>query len=301
MDIVDTAISDLSSMRDFIRWGASRFTEAQLYFGHGTDNALDEAAALVLEALHLPAQLSVDYFACVLTQSEREQVLTLLQRRINERKPAAYLTHKAYFAGLSFYVDERVLIPRSPIAELIESSFSPWLDQQPVKQVLDLCTGSGCIAIACAYAFPEAGIDAIDLSTDALAVANINIEKHQLMEQVHAIESDLYQQLGNKRYDLIVSNPPYVSQAEMQQLPLEYGFEPSMGFDGGDSGLDCLKRILTQARRHLTEQGILIVEAGCSAMALQKTYPHIPFQWLEFERGGDGVLLLTADQLTVLN
>ena len=307
MDTADTAnidfssLAELTTLRDFIRWGASRFVEAQLYFGHGTNNALDEAAALVLDALHLPYQLPSAYYASVLTGQEREQVLALLQRRINERKPAAYLTQKARFAGLSFYVDERVLIPRSPIAELIENRFAPWLDQIEVEHVLDLCTGSGCIAIACAYAFPQAEIDAVDLSEDALAVAAINIEKHELEDQVYAIHSDLYQQLGGKRYDLILSNPPYVSQADMQQLPQEYSFEPSMGFDGGESGLECLKRIIAEAGQYLTEQGILIVEAGCSAMVLQQAYPHYPFQWLEFERGGDGVLLLTADQVAVLD
>jgi len=292
-DIID----NLSTIRDYIRWAASRFNEAGLFFGHGTDNALDEASCLVLHTLHQPYTLSTDYFDAVLTGEERRSLLNIITQRIEKKIPAAYLTHEAIFAGLSFYVDERVLIPRSPVAELIEAHFSPWVDSERVKNVLDLCTGSGCIAIACAYAFPEAHVDALDLSEDALEVAAINRQRHQLQEQVELIHSDLFSALPEKKYDIIVSNPPYVARQEWQQLPTEYFAEPEVGFDGGQDGLDLVIRILAQAENHLCNHGILVVEVGSSAETLQKRFPEVPFYWLDFERGGDGVFLLTARQV----
>lgn len=290
-------ITTLSSIRDYIRWAASRFAEHQVFLGHGTVTPLDEAAAIVLHTLHQPYDLSADYFDSVLTLAERQAVLALIERRIVERKPSAYLTHEAIFAGLSFYVDERVLVPRSPIAELIADRFEPWVDETQVYNILDLCTGSGCIAIACAYAFPEAQVDAVELSDDAIAVAEINIEKHQLSDQLVLFQSDLFNAVPPKPYDIIVSNPPYVSISEWQSLPAEFHAEPAMGFKGGDTGLDLVVRILVDAKHYLAEHGILIIEVGSSAETLQEMFPEVPFQWLEFENGGDGIFLLTAEQV----
>ncbi|MDD5580125.1 MAG: 50S ribosomal protein L3 N(5)-glutamine methyltransferase [Methylobacter sp.] len=287
----------LSTIRDYIRWAASGFTEAGISFGHGTVTALDEAAALVLYTIHQPYNLAEPYLESVLTLKERQNIIDIIARRITERKPAAYLTHEAIFAGLSFYVDERVLIPRSPIAELIEQRFAPWVEEDQVGLILDLCTGSACIAIACAYAFPNAQVDAVDLSADALAVAEINVAKHQLFDSMELYRSDLFNELPGAHYDVIVSNPPYVSQAEWEQLPREFRAEPEMGFKGGYSGLDIVLRILADADDYLTDQGILIVEVGSSAETLQDAFPEVPFYWLNFERGGDGVFLLTADQV----
>ncbi|MGH8558762.1 MAG: 50S ribosomal protein L3 N(5)-glutamine methyltransferase [Methylococcales bacterium] len=287
----------LTTIRDFIRWGASRFSQASLSFGHGTDNALDEARWLVLHSLDLPWNLSNDYLSSVLTIEERLAATALIGRRIRERKPAAYLTGQAVFAGLQFTVDERVLVPRSPIAELIEQGFEPWLDASSVRRVLDLGAGSGCIAIACAFAFPNALIDAVDLSAGALEVAALNVAKHGLEERVELIESDLYTELPDRQYDLIVSNPPYVRRSEWEALPHEYHAEPEIGLHGGESGLDCVRRILTGAGRRLTENGLLVVEVGSSAQALLESYPGLLFVWPDFERGGDGVFLLSAEQL----
>ncbi|MBS4051000.1 MAG: 50S ribosomal protein L3 N(5)-glutamine methyltransferase, partial [Methylomonas sp.] len=264
---------------------------------HGTLTPLDEAAAIVLHTLNQPYDLADSYLDSVLTMPERQAVLTLIERRIRERKPSAYLTNEALFAGLSFYVDERVLVPRSPIAELIAERFEPWADEDRVFNILDLCTGSACIAIACAYAFPDAQVDAVELSDDALVVAAINVDKHDLAEQVTLYQSDLFAELPRKPYDIIVSNPPYVAISEWENLPAEFHAEPEMGFTGGDSGLDLVIRILADAKRYLAEQGILIVEVGSSAETLQELFPNVPFQWLEFERGGDGVFLLTAQQV----
>ncbi|MFU8788979.1 MAG: 50S ribosomal protein L3 N(5)-glutamine methyltransferase [Methylobacter sp.] len=290
-------ITILSTIRDYIRWAASRFAEAELCFGHGSASALDEAAALVLHTVRQPYNLADAYLQSVLTLAERQAVLDIVERRINERIPAAYLTHEAIFAGLPFYVDERVLVPRSPIAELIEQRFAPWVEEERVERILDLCTGSACIAIACAYAFADADVDAVDLSSDALAVAELNVEKHQLDDVVTLYQSDLFNELPALRYDIIVSNPPYVSLEEWAQLPAEFRAEPDMGFKGGDTGLDLVLRILVDADRYLAEQGILVVEVGSSAETLQNAFPDVPFFWLNFERGGDGVFLLTAEQV----
>ena len=254
--------------------------------------------ALVLFAVNQPYHLSASFFDCVLTSDERKAVFDLIQRRINERLPAAYLTNESIFMGLPFYVDERVLIPRSPVAELIEQRFEPWVEEENVEHILDLCTGSGCIAIACAYAFPSAIVDAVDLSPEALEVAEINIDKHELGEMVNTYYSDLFNKLPPTKYDIIISNPPYVGLNEWENLPPEFHAEPDMAFKGGESGLDLVLRILTNAKEYLSEQGILIVEVGSSAETLQTLFPDVPFYWLNFERGGDGVFLLTADQIT---
>lgn len=290
-------ITTLHSIRDYIRWAASRFAEHNVFLGHGTVTPLDEAAAIVLHTLHQPYDLADGYLNSVLTQAERQAVLAVIERRIVERKPSAYLTHEAIFAGLSFYVDERVLVPRSPIAELIAERFEPWVEEEQVFNILDLCTGSACIAIACAYAFPDAQVDAVDLSEDALDVAEINVDKHEMAEQVNLYQSDLFAELPQKPYDIIVSNPPYVAISEWESLPPEFHAEPEMGFTGGETGLDLVIRILVDAKHYLAEQGILIVEVGSSAETLQDMFPNVPFNWLEFERGGDGVFLLTAAQV----
>src|SRR5574343_76688 len=290
-------ITTLHSIRDYIRWAASRFAEHNVFLGHGTVTPLDEAAAIVLHSLHQPYDLADAYLDCALTPTERQQVLTLIERRIVERKPSAYLTHEAIFAGLSFYVDERVLVPRSPIAELIAERFEPWVEEEQVFNILDLCTGSACIAIACAYAFPDAQVDAVDLSEDALDVAEINVDKHEMAEQVSLYQSDLFAELPQKPYDIIVSNPPYVAISEWESLPPEFHAEPEMGFTGGETGLDLVIRILVDSKHYLAEQGILSVEVGSSAETLQEMFPNVPFNWLEFERGGDGVFLLTDAQV----
>ena len=295
LSAVDT--DQLQTVRDFIRLGASQFNRAGLHFGHGTNNALDEAVWLVLHALHLPPDLPVEYFDARLTGAEKRAVMALFQRRVEERLPVPYLINSAWFAGLEFHVDERVLIPRSPIAELIEQGFSPWIEPDRVNRVLDLCTGGGCIAVACAMAFPQAAVDASDLSTAALEVAEINVERHHLQEQLELVHSDLFENLQGRRYDIIVSNPPYVDGRDMAALPAEFRHEPELALAAGDDGLDIVRRILEQASQYLNPGGILVVEVGNSEQALVDAFPELPFVWLEFERGGDGVFLLTREQL----
>ncbi len=298
---INEAVRDLRSIRDLIRWGMSRFNEADLFYGHGTDNALDEAAYLVLFALHMPPQPGDAYLETRLTESERRAAAELIARRIDERQPAPYLTHEAWFAGLPFYVDERVLIPRSPVAELIEAHFEPWIDSSRVDSILDLCTGSGCIAIACAEAFPFASVDGADLSADALEVAAINRERFGLDERLDLVQSDLFNSLKGRRYDVIISNPPYVDAEDMAALPDEFRHEPELALAAGDDGLDLVRIMLREAPKHLEEGGILICEVGNSAPALEAAYPQLPFVWLEFERGGEGVFLLTREQLLEIN
>ncbi len=290
-------LNELSSIRDWVRWGASRFSEAGLCFGHGTDNAFDESLALVLHALHLDHSLPRDFLGTRLTHKEKERVLEYLLQRLEEHMPAAYITHEAHFSGLSFYVNESVLVPRSPIAELIEAGFEPWMQTGDELHILDLCTGSGCIAIACAHYLPHALVDASDISPSALEVARVNIERHQLQEQVTLYRSDLFDDLPGRRYDLIVSNPPYVNAEEMQTLPDEFQHEPALGLEAGEDGMDIVARILCEGHRFLKPGGIMIIEVGDSMGYLMARYPQIPFLWLDFERGGHGVFLLTAEQL----
>ena len=288
---------ELHTIRDLVRWGMSQFNEAGLCFAHGMPSALDEAVYLCLSTLHLPPDLGQDYFDCRLTHEERRAVLENYRVRLSKRKPAAYITREAWFAGLSFYVDERVLIPRSPIAELIQQQFSPWIAADRVERILDLCTGSGCIGIACAYAFERARVVASDVSADALEVAALNRSNHGLEDRVQLIESDLFQDIPPQPFDIIVSNPPYVSAAEMTGLDTEFSYEPVSGLAAGQAGMDYVVPILQQAGGYLSPHGILVVEVGYSMPALTALLPEAPFTWLEFAHGGEGVFLLTAEQL----
>jgi len=291
----------LLTIQDFIRWGASRFNAEGLCFGHGADNALDEATQLALHALHLPPDLPAAYRECRLTFPEREAVSELLEQRVNERKPAAYLTNRAWFAGLEFYVNEDVLVPRSPLAELVEAGFEPWVGAEGLHRVLDLGAGSGCIGIACAVHLPEVEVDLAEVSPAALEVASINRARHHLEERVQLLQSDLFERVGDQRYDIIVSNPPYVSTAELAALPEEYRKEPELGLAGGKTGLDLVLRILRDAPTYLNEGGVLVVEVGNTAAELERRFPDLPFLWIEFERGGEGVFLMQRNQLTELN
>lgn len=274
-----------------------RLRRARVFFGHGTDNARDEAAALVYHALGLPHDAAPRMLRRRTTAAQRERVDTLLGRRIAERVPLAYLTHEAWFAGLPFYVDERVLIPRSPFAELIEQRFSPWVDARRVARILDIGTGSGCIALAAAKAFPRAHVDAVDIDKGALEVAAINRRKLRLTRRVRLIESDHFAALSGESYDIIVSNPPYVGQREMRGLPREYRHEPKLALESGRQGLDSVRVILRGAASHLRPLGVLVVEVGNTESALRRAFARLPFTWLDFERGGGGVFLLTREQL----
>lgn len=281
-----------------IRRIAAQFGAAGLTFGHGTDNAIDDAAHLVLSVLRLPPEVPDAVLETVLNDAERAAIDALAGRRLRERLPTAYLTGVSWFCGLRFEVDERVLVPRSPIAELIEEGFEPWLrPDNPPERILDIGTGSGCIAVACALRFPHAEVDAVDVSPAALDVAGRNIAWHGVGDRVRAIRSDVYDALEGRRYDLIVSNPPYVEEAEMEQLPPEYGHEPALGLVAGPSGLDVVIRILRGARAHLRSEGVLVVEVGNARDALERLYPRVPFVWLEFARGGEGVFQIAAEDL----
>jgi len=288
----------LQTIGDYIRFASSQFNQADLFFGHGSDNAWDEAVTLIMFAISLPVSAAEQVLTYRLIEEEKQNIVSLIEQRINDGIPAAYITNQAYFANLPFYVDERVLVPRSPIAELITNQFSPFFTkQQPPKRILDLCTGSGCIAIACAVEFPESEVDALDLSVDALNVAQINIENHGLSEQVIPIQSDVFTGIEGLTYDLIVTNPPYVDQEDVDSLPIEYTHEPAMGLGCGEDGLDIVRKILAQSAQHLNDNGILICEVGNSQIHVEAVYPQVPFTWINFEHGGHGVFMLTKAQL----
>lgn len=291
---------DPATVEQLIHYGTLLFEQSDLWFGHGTDNAFDEAAELVFFGARLRHEDAADVYSRRLDAAERAAILALFERRVAERIPAAYLTHRMWFAGHEFYVDERVLVPRSPIAELIEAQFQPWIAPAKIRRILDIGTGSGCIAIASALALPAAQVDATDISDGALAVTAINIAAHGVQERVRALRSDVFDALAGQRYDVIVSNPPYVGDAEMAELPREYRHEPDSGLHSGVDGLDVVRRILAGAAGHLAPHGLLIVEVGNSEAALVEAFPRMPFTWLEFDRGGGGVFLLTAEQLTDL-
>lgn len=292
---VPADLSALSTVRDWIRWGASRFTEAQLVFGHGTDNALDEAFHLVLHGLHLPFDLPATYLEAQLSASERVAVHALLRRRIDTRQPAAYLLGQIDFAGFPFFVDERVLVPRSPIAELIERGFAPWMAEPP-KRVLDLCAGSGCIGIACALSF-DCKVDLGEIDAGALEVCQRNIARHHAEDRVQALCSDLFRAFEGQRYNLIVTNPPYVPTAEWAGLAAEYRREPRLALDAGDDGMDIVARILREAPDHLARDGLLICEVGGSREEFEARWPRLLVTWIEFQRGGDGVMCIGRDAL----
>lgn len=291
------AALELKTVRDLVRWGASEFSRAKLYYGHGTDNSWDEALALVLHVIALKHEFADKIADATVTEPERQEVLNLFKTRIEKRIPAPYLTHRAYFAGLEFYVDERVLIPRSPLAELIERHFSPWLDGREALDILDIGTGSGCIAIACAKILANARVDATELSQDALAVAQKNCETYGVTHQIRLILGNLFPEPPKKNYDLIISNPPYVSEVELKGLPQEYQWEPSSALLAKKQGIEVVEQVLKKAEHFLKPSGILVVEVGNKVEELIGLYPKLPFVWLSFERGGEGVFLLTREQL----
>ncbi len=298
MSIFEQASEELLTLRDLLRFAVSRFNGANLFFGHGSDNAWDEAAYLLLHSLHLPLDRLEPFLDARLTRAERTQLLQLIARRVDERLPAAYLTNEAWLGDFRFYVDQRVIVPRSFIAELLREQLAPWIgNPEAVRNVLDLCTGSGCLAIVAAHVFPAAQVDAVDISADALAVAACNVHDYQLDERVHLLASDVYAALHKRRYDLIIANPPYVNAAAMAQLPAEYRHEPTLALASGDDGLELTRTILAGARRHLKANGWLVVEIGHNRATLEAAFPETPFTWLETSGGDEHVFLLPRNAL----
>lgn len=289
-------IEDLHTVRDYLRYASSRFSASTVFFGHGTDNVWDEAVQLVMRTLHLPLDNNTLFLDARLTREERQLILERIQRRIDDRVPLAYLLGEAWFMGMPFHVDERVLVPRSPIGELIENGFQPWLGDKPVERILDLCTGSGCIGIGAATVFEDACVDLSDISPDALAVAESNIDLHELRERVRTVQSDVFANISGQ-YDIIVSNPPYVDAEDLAGMPQEFHHEPALGLAAGNDGLDIAHRIIAGAAEHLTPGGLLVVEVGNSWVALDEAYPDLPFTWLDFSNGGDGVFAIAEQDL----
>ena len=284
---------NLHTVRDWLRLAVSAFSEAKLSFGHGTANAYDEAAYLILHTLHLPLDTLTPFLDARLTTREKNALRNLLKQRVGRRLPAAYLTHEAWLGDFRFYVDERVIVPRSFIAELLQQQLAPWIENpEQVTHVLDMCTGSGCLSILAAHAFPNASVDAVDLSSDALAVAAQNVADYNLQQRVHLIESNLFAKLRGKKYDLIISNPPYVDAASVASLPPEYQHEPQLALGSGKDGLDATRAILQHAAQHLTDHGLLIVEIGHNRTALEAAFPALPFTWLDVTAGDEFVFLL---------
>ena len=297
-DLFEQAQSELSTLRDLMRFAVSRFNEAGLFFGHGSDNAWDEAAYLLLHSLHLPLDRLDPFMDARLTSSERTAALKTLRRRITERLPAAYLTKEAWLGEYRFYVDERVIVPRSHIAELLSEQLNPWInDPWAVGHVLDMCTGSGCLAILAAEAFPEAMVDAVDLSPDALAVARLNVDNYGLGERIRLIASDAFSAIPDKKYDVIISNPPYVNAESMAALPEEYRREPAMALASGDDGLDFVRILLREAALHLNPEGVLVVEIGHNKEEVERAFPRISFVWLDTSAGDRFVFMLRRKDL----
>ena len=295
---MNSLADELLTIRDWMRWAVSRFNEAELFYGHGTENAWDEAAWLILAALHLPRNSLEPWLDARLSRAERLDLLNILQQRIARRLPAAYLVQEAWLGEFRFYVDERVIVPRSYFAELLENGFSPWIDNpEEVVSALDLCTGSGCLAILMAHAFPNAEVDAIDISADALAVAQRNISDYELGDQVHAIKSDLFAAVKSKRYDIILSNPPYVTTEAMAALPPEYRHEPALALAAGADGLDVVRRILAQAKRHLNPGGVIAIEVGHNRELVEAAFPQLAAVWLDTESAAGKVFLVNRDDL----
>jgi ribosomal protein L3 glutamine methyltransferase len=288
----------LITVRDWLRFAVSRFNEAKLFFGHGSDNAFDEAAYLILHTLHLPLDRLEPFLDASLTHGESEEVQAVIERRVRDRIPAAYLTHEAWLGEHRFYVDERVIVPRSFIAELLPEHLAPWVeDPDAVTRALDLCTGSGCLAILAALAFPNADVDAVDLSKDALQVAAKNVADYGLADRVELIESDLFAALDGRTYDVILSNPPYVNAESVAALPPEYQAEPALALGSGEDGLDATRQILAAAKAHLNPGGLLVVEIGHNRDALEAAYPALPFTWLDTESGDQFVFMLRREDL----
>ena len=292
------AITHLLTIRDWLRYSVSRFEEAGIFFGHGTDNAYDESVWLIMSALHLPMDTLENFFDARITPAEAKHLAQLIERRVTERTPTAYLLREAWLKGFKFYVDERVIVPRSFIAELLENGLHPWIEyQEMVESAADICTGSGCLGVLLAHTFPNAAVDVVDISPDAIAVANINIKNYGLEEQVTPIESDMFTALAGKTYDLIISNPPYVDAPSMAILPQEYRNEPQIALGSGNDGLDHTHSLLHEAGKHLNAGGLLIVEIGHNRDALLAAYPDMPFTWLEVDSGNEFVFMLTKEQL----
>jgi ribosomal protein L3 glutamine methyltransferase len=290
--------SELFTIRDWLRFTVSRFEESEIFFGHGTDNAYDEAVWLIMSALHLPHDTLHNFLDAVITESERKHLAHLIERRISERIPTAYLLREAWLQGLKFYVDERVIVPRSFIAELLQEGLQPWIEYpELIESAADICTGSGCLGVLLAETFPDAQIDVVDISPDAIAVCNINIANYGLENRVSAIQSDMFAALKGKKYDLIISNPPYVDAPSMATLPREYQSEPQIALGSGAAGLDHTHTILREAAKHLNDNGILVVEIGHNREALIDAYPDLPFAWLDTSSGDQFVFLLTKEQL----
>lgn len=299
MSFYPRAAEELFTIRDWLRFTVSRFEESGIFYGHGTDNAYDEAAWLILSALHLPHDTLENFLDAVITEQERRHLAHLVERRVTERTPTAYLVREAWLKGFKFYVDERVIVPRSFIAELLEEQLAPWIEfPEMVTSAVDICTGSGCLGVLLAHAFPDAAIDVVDISPDAISVANINIANYGLQQQVQAIQSDMFTALKGKTYDLIISNPPYVDAPSMATLPQEYRNEPQLALGSGLAGLDHTHTLLREAPKHLNEGGLLVVEIGHNRDALLEAYPDLPFTWLEVEAGNEFVFLLTKEQLS---
>lgn len=295
--MMEYAVEELDTVLDWLRWMTSCFYSEELYFGHGFTEAWDEALQLLLHCLSLPPDSSNEILSSKLLMPEKQCLAQLIYARVRERRPTAYIISQAWFAGMPYYVDERVLIPRSPTAEFIEKQFEPWVQASYVDNILDLCTGSACIAIACAHYFPEAKVDAVDISRDALDVAKINVGDYDLEDRVELVQSDLFDNLQHRRYDLIVTNPPYVDAEEMASLHPEYKHEPFLALEAGEDGLQLALKILATSSEHLTESGILVMELGDSYRHLQSLFPDIPFTWLTPERGGEGILLMSYAEL----
>ncbi|BFM48304.1 50S ribosomal protein L3 N(5)-glutamine methyltransferase [Marinomonas sp. THO17] len=294
-----SAIRDLSNIKDFIRWTYTRFQNADLFYGHGTDNPWDEAVQLVMGALKLPLDFDRDMLDCALTQNEKKQIVKLVHRRINDREPLPYLLGEAWFMGLPFYVSKDTLIPRSPILSLLECEFSPWLMHYPFN-ILDMCTGSGCLGIAASLVFEDAQVDMTDISEAALDIAKKNIQRHQLEDRVQTIHSDMFAALQGKQYELIICNPPYVDKKDFDTAPQEFHNEPQLALTSGEDGLEFTHKFLHQVAHYLKDDGILVYEVGNTEIALQEAYPDTPFMWVELEQGGNGVFILTKEQLNEL-
>ncbi|WP_394165533.1 50S ribosomal protein L3 N(5)-glutamine methyltransferase [Neptunomonas phycophila] len=289
--------SQLHTLRDYVRWTCSLMNQHKVFLGHGHVSTWDESVQLVLAAVHLPWNADPAVMDSRVLDTEKTTIIDYVRQRVEERRPLPYITGEAWFMQMPFRVDERVLIPRSPIAQLIETEFSPFLRPGPVERIMDLCTGSGCIGIACAYAFEDAEVDLVDISSDALEVARLNIADHELEERVQAIESDLFTSVKGQQYDLIVSNPPYVDHADFTSMPKEYQHEPELALTSGNDGLDITRQILREACDYLHDGGLLVVEVGNSEVHLMEQFPHVPLTWVELPMGGNGVFVITKEEL----